>query len=271
MRALVAALVVAVGATVASGARAAEPVRVYAAGSLKAALGEIARDFERVEDVPVTIRFGASGLLRDDIAQGADIDVFASANMEHPRALAEAGKSGPPVLFAHNQLCALLRPGFEAESATLIDRMLDGGVKLGTSTPRADPSGDYAWDMFRKIDALRPGAFAVLDRKALQLTGGPASPAPPPGRGTYAAIIERGDADIMLTYCTNARQTLGEVAGARVLDLPAEIAVGADYGLAVMRGASVAGHRFALFILSQDGQAVLSRHGFNAPTGVADR
>src|SRR5262245_31124587 len=92
--------------------------------------------------------------------------------MEHPQALATAGKSGPVVLFARNRLCALVRPGLAVESATILDRMLDANVKLGTSTPRADPSGDYAWEVFRKADSLRPGAFAVLAGKALQLTGG---------------------------------------------------------------------------------------------------
>ena len=101
--------------------------------------------------------------------------MFASANMEHPQALASAGKSGPVVLFARNRLCALVRPGLDVTPATLLDRMLDRSVKLGTSTPRADPSGDYAWEVFRKADAIRPGAGAALERKALQLTGGHAS------------------------------------------------------------------------------------------------
>jgi len=77
--------------------------------------------------------------------------------MEHPQALATAGKSGPVVLFARNRLCALARPGLAVEPATLLDRMLDANVKLGTSTPRADPSGDYAWEVFRKADRLTRG------------------------------------------------------------------------------------------------------------------
>jgi len=71
------------------------------------------------------------------------------------------------VLFARNQLCALAKPGLTVTTATLLDRMLDASIKLGTSTPRADPSGDYAWEVFRKADKLRPGAFATLERKAL--------------------------------------------------------------------------------------------------------
>src|SRR5262249_57097631 len=107
---------------------------------------------------------------------GAHADVFACANMEHPQALAAAGKSSPVALVARNRLCAWARPGLAVTPATLLERMLDPAVKLGTSTPRADPSGDYAWEVFRKADKLRPGAFATLEKKALQLVGGPSSP-----------------------------------------------------------------------------------------------
>ena len=69
--------------------------------------------------------------------------------MKHPAALAEAGKAPPVVMFARNRLCALAAPGVSVSSETLLDRILDPKVKLGTSTPKADPSGDYAWKLCR--------------------------------------------------------------------------------------------------------------------------
>ena len=44
-------------------------------------------------------------------------------------------------------------------------------MKVGTSAPKADPSGDYAFEIFRKAEASRAGAQTVLENKALQLTG----------------------------------------------------------------------------------------------------
>jgi ABC-type molybdate transport system substrate-binding protein len=35
----------------------------------------------------------------------------------------------------------------------------DEDVSTGTSTPKADPSGDYAWERFRKADAIKEGSF----------------------------------------------------------------------------------------------------------------
>jgi ABC-type molybdate transport system substrate-binding protein len=245
---------------------AAQNVQLYAAGSLRGALTDVAQPYRAATGRTVTPKFGPSGLLKDEIAGGAKADVFASANMEHPQALAAAGKSGPVVMFARNRLCALVRPSITTASDTILEKMLDPQIKLGTSTPKADPSGDYAWDVFRKADAVKAGNFAVLEKKALQLTGGPNSPAPPASRSVYGAILLEGTADIFLTYCTNAIVAARENPGQQVVALPEALAVGADYGLTVIKEAGPDAQAFADYILSPDGQRVLAKHGFAAPS-----
>ena len=66
---------------------------------------------------------------------------------------------------------------------TLLDRMLDPRLRLATSTPRADPAGDYAWAVFARAEALRPGAEAALEAKALKLVGSPDAKPLVPGHG----------------------------------------------------------------------------------------
>jgi molybdate transport system substrate-binding protein len=214
---------------------------------------------------PVQLTFGPSGVLKDEIARGARADVFASANTEHPQALAGAKRSGPVVLFARNRLCALVRPGLAASSGTILDRMLDPTVKLGTSTPRNDPAGDYAWEVFRKADKVKPGAFAALEKKALQLVGGASPPAVPAGRSAYGMLMSEGKADIFLTYCTSAMDAQKEDAALQSVRLPDELAVAADYGLTVIAGAPASAYQLAMFILSAEGQRILGKHGFGAP------
>jgi molybdate transport system substrate-binding protein len=240
------------------------PLRLYAAGSLTLAMTQLARTFTASGGPVVNSVFGASGLLRERIEHGEAADIFASADVGNAEELARAGKAETPVVFARNRLCALLAPGVEATSETLLDRMLDPAVKLGTSTPKADPSGDYAWQVFQKADALRPGAFAALAAKALQLTGGPQSPRAPPGRSIYSLLLGERKADLFLTYCTNARQAILEVPGARMLALPDSLTVGANYALTVIKPARLAATQFALFVLSTQGQEILALHGFTS-------
>lgn len=97
------------------------------------------------------------------------------------------------------------RPGLALTPDTLVQRLLDPAVRVGTSTPKADPSGDYAWQMFERIE--KPGvanALATLSGKALQLTGGPNSPPPAKNRNVYGMLVGDGAADVSVTCCTNA-------------------------------------------------------------------
>ena len=106
-------------------AHAADIVLLHAAGSLRGALTEVSAAYEKSAGVKVQAKYGPSGLLRDEIAGGAKAEVFASANMDHPMALAKAGKAGAVALFARNRLCALVKPGLAVTPDNLLERMLD--------------------------------------------------------------------------------------------------------------------------------------------------
>lgn len=240
----------------------ADDVHLYAAGSLKAALTDIGAAFTTKTGHRVVAKFGPSGVLEKQIASGAKADVFASANMEYPQVLNHSNKSGPVRRFARNRLCALVKPGLAVDSANLLDRMLDPAIKLGTSTPNSDPSGDYAFEVFRKADAIRPGARSILESKALKLTGTAESAAPPAGRSVYGWHIAEGRVDIFLAYCTAAAEAHTQTPGQQIVQLPDALAVGSDYGLTVIADAPPAAEQFAQFILSPAGQKILIGYGF---------
>jgi molybdate transport system substrate-binding protein len=240
----------------------ADAIQLYAAGSLRGVLTDVAGAFEAGTGSKIEAKYGPSGLLKNEIAGGAKADVFASANMAHPQALHETGKGGPVLLFARNKLCALVKPGLHVTSENLLDQMLDPDVKLGTSTPKADPSGDYAFEVFRKAEAIKPGAQAALENKAQLLTGAATSAVPPAGRSVYGWHVAGGRADIFLTYCTNAAAARKEYPGQQSVMLPDALAVAADYGLTVMKDAPAGAQAFAQFILSATGRNILAGHGF---------
>ncbi len=237
---------------------------VFAAGSLRAALVDMGRDWEAEHPHDrVRFVFGASGLMKARLTEGERADLFASANMEHPQALHEAGLALPVQRFATNAMCVLVRLGVGATANNLVACMLDPALKLGTSIPRADPSGDYAWEVFRRIEqAGYEGAVAALSGKALQLTGGPLSRGPPADRSVYAALMEAGQADLFVTYSTNAAQAMRESRSLRLVNLPAPFNVEASYGVALLNDASPQAAAFVNHLVSPRGQAALSRYGF---------
>jgi molybdate transport system substrate-binding protein len=48
----------------------------------------------------------------------------------------------------------------------------------------------------------------------------------------------------------------------RIVQVPADLAAGADYGETVLKGARQEAERFAQLVLSPTGQAILAKHGF---------
>jgi len=242
----------------------ADSLNLYAAGSLKAALGDVAVSYEKTYKTKVTTKFGPSGLLRKAIEGGENPDIFASANMAHPEKLASGGWGSPVVLFARNQLCALAQPDVDVTTDNLFNTLMDKNVRVGTSTPKADPSGDYAWELFRRADTIKEGSFTTLSGKALQLTGGPDSQKAPEGRNQYGWVMGEKKADVFLTYCTNAVLARKEVQTLKIIRIPEKLSVGADYGLLVRDGAPNEAWRLAMYILSPEGQKILKEYGFEA-------
>ncbi|RZI78467.1 MAG: extracellular solute-binding protein [Variovorax sp.] len=244
-------------------------ITVFAAGSLRGPVTLAAKAFEQAHPgTRVALSFGASGLLRDRIVGGDKADVFASANMEHPQSLGAAGGYGPTRAFARNALCALVRPGLAVTRETLVATMLDPAVKLGTSTPKADPSGDYAFELFERVErtgAGPAGSEKTLAAKALQLTGGPNSPPPPADRNVYGMLVATGQADVFLTYCTNAVIARAEEPSLQRIDVPSAINVSAEYGLTVREDAAAAARSFADALVGGAGQDALRKAGFLAP------
>ena len=247
-----------------TGASAAEPaegpIKVFAAGSLTGALTAVIKLYQEKTGVQVQAEFGPAGLLRERIESGEHPDIFASANMAHPRALADKGEATIPIVMARNRFCARALPGFGLTTANLFERMLDPKtVGIGTSTPKADPGGDYAWMMFARADQARPGAGKTLEAKARQLVGGKHNPPVPPGQDAMAYFFHRHEIDISLGYCSS-RSTAPDP-NFTTVELPPELAVTADYGLSVL-GHREAALRFVLFVMSPEAQHLIGLYGF---------
>jgi ABC-type molybdate transport system substrate-binding protein len=244
----------------------AEPLHVYAAGSLAGAITDIVKAFPAADGDVAAPVFGPSGVLREKIEHGDHVDVFASADMTQPRSLASSHSGSSVVMFTRNRLCVLGRVSTGLTSDNLLDRLLDPSVRLATSTPGADPGGDYAWAVFARAEAVHPGAEAILRAKALKLVGGPNSLPLVPGRGAVQGIFLADRADVMLGYCSSSVPVMREIPGLVNVPLPPTLTVGPAYGLIVLSDEPLAA-RFALFVLSEQGQAILRQHGFD-PIGL---
>jgi len=245
----------------ASSASAAE-IRVLAAGSLKDAFTAVFTDYTKQYGRTFSPVWGPSGVLRERPQKGETFDIFASAALPHAQALTDAGISGPSVLFARNALCIVTDASRPVDTANLVETLLQPDIKIGTSTPVSDPAGDYTWEMFRKIDAQRPGSFDTLSKKAQQLFGGAATTAPINGRPRLLVALDDRQIDLFIYYCSGAREIVKASPKYKSVALPPELSVGPEYGLTVSRKAAPGTADFAMYLLSPQGQSGLKSFGF---------
>ncbi|MHC5738042.1 molybdate ABC transporter substrate-binding protein [Nostoc sp.] len=249
-------------------------VKLYGAGSLRDSLTEVAESFNEKYGIPVETRFGPSGLIREFIEEefsetGKSADVFASADIDNPQTLFAEGLSEPVVNFTSNRMTAVVT-GLGITSDNLLDFLLKPEIKLGTSTPIADPSGNYAWQIFDKADRVTPGSSQILKDKALQLVGGnPNAPIVPNGKNNLVYFLEETkQADIFLAYYTSGKTAQATEGGdnLQIVELPDYLATKANYGLTILKNADPDGEKLAEYILSQPGQEILAKYGFSAPS-----
>lgn len=240
--------------------QAADPIRVYAAGSLSAVMPQLIVASGIPADKVAPPVFGPAGSLRQRLQSGEVADLFASADMAQPLAVAGAVAGALVVPFARNRMCVLARDGLGLTADTMLDKMLSPNMRLATSTPGADPGGDYAQAVFARAEAVRPGAQAILKSKAMMLVGGPASMTPQPGHSAAASLFLADKADMLLYYCSGAATAVKEMSGLVYVPVPDALEVGPVYGLAVLTSRPEAA-RLALFMLSGAGQALLVKAG----------
>lgn len=201
------------------------PLPVFAAGSLRHALPAMA-DAVGLE---LEIVFGPSGLLRERIERGERPRLFLPANLAHGQSLARQGLCAAPVAFAQNSLCLFGKRSALA-GRSVLEAMLTPENRLGTSTPKADPGGDYAFSVFERAESVLPGSGLALRSKALTLVGGNDTPKGTGGRSPVLELFAADKVDIFLGYRTTALDVTSQGPDLEFLELPEELAVCARYG-----------------------------------------
>lgn len=249
-----------------------ETVEIFSAGSLRGVVNDLAAEVAPRLGVAVNATFGGSGLLRERIEKGATPDLFMSADLASPRRLEAAGRTVVPALaIARNRMCIVARRAANVTADNLIERLLDGRLRVKTSMPVADPGGDYAWAIFERIDAQHPGAGAVLKDRAQSLMS-VSAPAARPGQHPYAALFEAGLIDLSITYCSGMRALEKDAPDLTSFPVPAALDPHPVDGLAILTSKPGA-LRLALYLLSDKGQALVAREGLvplGAPGDTAD-
>jgi molybdate transport system substrate-binding protein len=233
-----------------SGLAAAAELTVSAAASLTGAFREIGGGFEAAHPgQKVQFNFAASGPLLQQIAKGAPVDVFASADQETMNQ-AEQQKlvvAATRANFVSNSLVVIV-PADRAPPKALADLVAPAVRQVALGVPASVPVGRYSRAVLEKaglwpqIEAKMIGAQSV--RQVLD-------------------YVARGEVDAGFVYATDAALMPGKVRIA--FAVPTEQPV--LYPIAVVAASANAAvaESFVAYVGSPPAQAVLARYGFARP------
>ncbi|KRG43967.1 molybdate ABC transporter substrate-binding protein [Stenotrophomonas pictorum JCM 9942] len=230
---------------------AAVELTVSAASSLTESFREIAAAYEAVNpDIRVDLNFAASGVLLQQIARGAPVDVFASADQATMALAAQRGLVVPATrqIFAVNSLWVVVPPQARGKPASLVALAEPGVRRITIGNPDSVPAGRYAREVLQQAglwQALQPRMINTQNvRQSLD-------------------YVARGEVDAGFVYATDAQAMPGRVHRAFQVPVPG----GISYPLAMVRTTRSPAHAraFMAFVRSAQGQAILRRHGFGSP------
>jgi molybdate transport system substrate-binding protein len=221
-------------------------IMVFAAASLKKTFTDIGKQFKAENPgVSVEFTFAGSSDLVTQLTQGAQADVFASADAKNMDKAAQAGLlDGDPVTFASNTLTIAVVPGNPKKIASFKD-LTQQGLNVVMCAPQV-PCGSAT-------------------QKVEHATGIKLNPVSEESSVTDVLNkVETGEADAGLVYVTDA---IG--AGDKVASVPFPEAAGAvnAYPIAVLKESKSQelARKFVDLVTGDAGQKVLTAAGFAKP------
>lgn len=243
----------AVGALVLCVPACAADLTVSAAASLTNAFRDLAPGFEAANPgTKVQFNFAASGALLQQIAKGAPVDVFASADQEtmeqaQTQKLVEAARRRN---FVSNTLVVIV-PTSAAAGATpkaINDLTQPAYPRIAIGLPASVPVGRYTQSVLQAA-----GLWAAIEPKMIG------------AQNVRQALdyVARAEVDAGFVYATDAALMPDKVKVALTVPTTAPV----RYPVAPIVGGpnTALAQKFVDYLVSAPAQAVLAKHGFGKP------
>jgi molybdate transport system substrate-binding protein len=224
---------------------------VFAAASLRDVFTTLGESFKQAHPgVALTFNFAGTQELRTQLEQGAEVDVFASADQRHMAELTHAGRVTNPKVFARNEPVIVVAKESLGRITSLAElpnanRIVVGGpdVPIGRYTLQilehaaGSLGADFKSRVESKIVSRELNVRQVLTKVSL------------------------GEADAGVVYRTDALTVKG---GVGVVTIPSEINVIAQYPIGGVTNAKhpLLARAFIDLVLSAEGKAELQKAGF---------
>ena len=235
-----------------------QTLTVFAGSSLTDAFNEISTQFEAQHPgAKIDFNFAGSQQLRTQLEQGARADVFASANTKEMDAAIKSSlvDANSPKTFVKNHLTVIVPKDNRAQMKTLQD-LARPGLKIVLAAPGV-PVGGYA---LMALDKMNKSFGATFSQTVLSNVVSYED-----NVKQVVTKVQLGEGDAGIVYTSDVTPAAAEKLG--TIAIPDEFNVVATYPIAPLKAApqpSLA-REFIQFVLSDQGQSILKKWGFNSP------
>jgi molybdate transport system substrate-binding protein len=228
------------------------PLTVSAAVSLTEALTEIGALYKVAGGPPVRFNFAASNVLARQIANGAPVDVFISADTAQMDMVQRAGAIDPTtrVDVVGNRLAVVVLGGLNTSVKTVRDLAQPAIRRIALGNPDAVPAGVYARQFL--VDA---GVWSEIEARIVPTGSVRAALAAVESGSVDAAIVYESDT----THLRSATVAFVVTSGGPKIVYPAAL---------VSRGERRdEGVKFLQFLRNRQSQEILRKHKFEPLAG----
>lgn len=230
-------------------------LNIFAAASLTKAFNLIETNYTKLHpNVTFKADYDSSSVLEQQIANGAPVDIFASADTTNMQKATTAGLVTSSQVFAQNRLVVILPASNPGHIFTLKD-LANSGVKIDVAAATV-PVGKYALqvlaNMAKSPDYGPTYAAAVLKNVVSK-------------EENDAAIVQKvqlGEVDAGIVYVSDINPATASQLTS--ITIPDNFNVIANYPIAVLKNSaqSSTAQAFVQYVLSSAGQAVLKQYNF---------
>ena len=225
-------------------------LKVFAASSTTNAMQDMEETFEADHpDVDIQLNLAGSKTLRSQIENGADADIFISANSNHYNLLKQGNMIKEGRVLVENELVLIVYKASEVEIEGLDDLTKACQIVMAQS---GVPAGNYAREVIRKyMEASSPDYdHQVISNVVSQESN----------VRQVLMKVAMGEADAGFVYRTDVTENVKD--SLKVIDIPELYNVTGRYYIGLLKGAQPGSKTLYDFILSQRGDEILESYGF---------
>jgi len=222
---------------------------VAAAANLTDVFAQIGPRFTARGGIRVVFSFGATADLARQIENGAPFDVFAAADIAHVDQLEGKGliTPGSRALYARGRLVMWLPPGSNLKAERIEDITAKEFERIAIAKPDVAPYGQAAVESLRALGIWEQVEPKVIYGQNVSQTK------------QYAAT---GNAEVAFIPLALFKQGEG-----RSIEIKEELHKPIDQALGIVKDSrkQTAARQFVDFLMSDEGQEILSKNGYIKP------